>query len=452
MSRYEDFNLSPEIVPTNYPTQVPSAIGNSTVDVDPSTYLSREQDIALVLLQIFSSTLSLIGSSIIVFKILRSLHRSKSSTPYDRIILGLSSCDIVSSFTYMLAPFLLPRATSNRVWAFGNETTCTWLGFLAQLACYWAIWYNCVLSFYYLLTVRFGVKRKAFIRKYELWMHLSGAIFFPMTAIIGLMGNWYSEMRFAMMCWIGEVPKGCDRCWGLVVAYIFGAPSSIITLLAVVINNIIIVVFVRRNLLSSKRTTIRASSEFELSDIENSSLSPPRASSLSQKRVSQQKRLKKEAATQGFLYVTTFLLTFLPAFVIQIMEGMVATGEENLQQVYPLLVLNAMLLPLQGFFNVFVYVRPYYNRFRAQNPDDSMIRILKLALFDSNIPRISSAPISDRINGTKEAAGGSISSSNKHSVSKQSASNFSMSLDNIVEESNSTEQHDVGNNFSSSSC
>lgn len=409
MSRYEDFNLSPEIVPTNYPTQVPSAIGNSTVDVDPSTYLSREQDIALVLLQIFSSTLSLIGSSIIVFKILRSLHRSKSSTPYDRIILGLSSCDIVSSFTYMLAPFLLPRATSNRVWAFGNETTCTWLGFLAQLACYWAIWYNCVLSFYYLLTVRFGVKRKAFIRKYELWMHLSGAIFFPMTAIIGLMGNWYSEMRFAMMCWIGEVPKGCDRCWGLVVAYIFGAPSSIITLLAVVINNITIVVFVRRNLLSSKRTTIRASSEFELSDIENSSLSPPRASSLSQKRVSQQKRLKKEAATQGFLYVTTFLLTFLPAFVIQIMEGMVATGEENLQQVYPLLVLNAMLLPLQGFFNVFVYVRPYYNRFRAQNPDDSMITILKLALFDSNIPRISSAPISDRINGTKEAAGGSIS-------------------------------------------
>lgn len=279
-------------------------------------------------------------------------------------------------------------------------------------------------------------------------MHLSGAIFFPLTAIIGLMGNWYSEMRYAMMCWIGEVPKGCEGCWGVVVAYIFGAPSSIITLLSVVINNIIIVVFVRRNLLSSKRTTITTSSEFELSDIENSSLSPPPPSSLSQRRVSQQRLLKKEAAIQGILYVTTFLLTFLPAFVIQVIEGMVATGEENLQQVYPLLVLNAMLLPLQGFFNVFIYVRPNYNRFRAKNPDDSVIRILKLALFDTNIPRISSAPISDRMNAPKQAAGRTSSSSKKHSVSKQSASNFSMSLQNIVEENSSTEQHDDGNNFS----
>jgi len=433
MSRHQDFIFDEPIVSTNG-TVVET---NTTVDVAmTSTDLSEGQEIALILLQMCSATLSLIGSSLIVIKILRSLHRNNSSTPYDRIILGLSSCDIVASFTYMLAPFLLPSNTSNRVWAFGSDRTCTWLGFLAQLACYWAIWYNCILSFYYLLTVRFQVKRKEFTRKYELWMHLSGAIFFPLTAIIGLIGNWYSEMRYAMICWIGEVPKGCQGCWGVLVAYLFGAPSSIMTLLAVVINNIIIYVFVRRNLLSSTPSSA-ASSEFELTDIENSSQS---LSISSPQRVSKQQRLRKEAATQGFLYVTTFLLTFLPAFSIQVIEGMVKLGEENLQQVYPLLVLNAILLPLQGFFNVFIYVRPNYNRFKAKNPDDSMTSILKHALFDPNIPRISTAPLSGPSADPNRALERS-SSFKKYSESKKSAaSNFSMSLDNIVEENSSTEE------------
>ena len=193
-----------------------SVVAANTTDEMPvsSTDLSDSQEITLILLQIFSATLSLIGSSVIVFKILRSLHRKQPSTPYDRIILGLSMCDIGASCTYAVSPFLLPKDTSNRIWAFGNETSCTWLGFLAQLSIFWAIWYNCILryesfsrkirvslvsidcisfpltsilrtllvfSFYYLLTVRFRVKREVFTKKYELWMHLTGAIFFPVS-------------------------------------------------------------------------------------------------------------------------------------------------------------------------------------------------------------------------------------------------------------------------------
>ncbi len=153
------------------------------------TSLSDNQEKTLIILQICSATLSLIGSSVIVFKILRSSHQNKTSTPYERIILGLSSCDLVASLTYALGPFLLPSETSERVWAFGNDITCTWLGFLTQPACFWAIWYICILSFYFLLTVRFHVTRREFTRKYEFWMHLFGAVFFPLTAVIGLLGG-----------------------------------------------------------------------------------------------------------------------------------------------------------------------------------------------------------------------------------------------------------------------
>jgi len=357
--------------------------------------LSDSQEKILILLQIGSAILSVSGSGVIVCKILRSMKRS--SSPYDRIILGLSSCDFVSSFTYAVGPFLLPSDTSQRVWAFGNDTTCTWLGFFAQLACLWAIWYNCVLSFYYLLTVRFKVKRREFTRKYELWMHLPGAIFFPLTAFIGLVGNWYSEERFAMLCWIGEVPKGCydtGDCWGALVAFIFGASTTVITIFSVVINNIVIYVFVRKNLRSSPPSTAgsfefecksgsdsESESEGEMSDIEGSTTQGH----------SIRHQLRHEAAIQGFLYVSTFLLVFTPAFVMQVLEGMTNFGDENLSQMYPLLVLNSLLLPLQGFFNVFIYVRPSYKRFRAAQPEKSTLFVLQHALFDPNIPRLSAS-------------------------------------------------------------
>ena len=383
---YQDFDLETGADVIDDPAFAQLVYGNQsagtndtlvidTVDavVSSPTDLSDNQEILLILFQIFSAILSLIGSSVIVFKIVRHINQNNSSTPYDRIILGLSSCDIVSSFTYAVAPFLLPSNTSKRVWALGNDTTCTWIGFLAQLACFWAIWYNCILSFYYLLTVRFQVKRKDFTRKYELLLHLTGAIFFPLTSLIGLIGNWYSEMRYAMMCWIGEVPKGCKNCYGVPVAYTFGAFPTVVTLLSVITNNVIIYIFVLRKLSIPPPSTD--------SEVENSTTT---------QRFSTQQRLRKEAAMQGFLYVSTFLLTFLPAFAIQILEGMIPIGEENLQQMYPLLVLNSILMPLQGFFNVFIYIRPTYIRFSDANPDDSILVILKQALFDPNIPRISS--------------------------------------------------------------
>lgn len=115
--------------------------------------LTDSQEKVLSLLFVFSGTLSVLGSSIIVFKILKNL---KKATPYDRLMLGLSGFDIVASLTYILTPFILPQETSMRVWARGTDGTCTFLGFLSQLS-FAAVFYNCMLSFYYLLTVRFGV-------------------------------------------------------------------------------------------------------------------------------------------------------------------------------------------------------------------------------------------------------------------------------------------------------
>jgi len=333
-------------------------MNGETIDSFPtpttSTELSDNQEKVLYVLLICAATLSLIGSCTIVFKILRGMARNQTITPYDRIILGLSSCDIVASVTYAIGPFFLPTESSLRIWSFGSLQTCQALGFVNQFSCVAAIWYNCLLSFYYLLTVRFGVKRKEFRRKYEIWMHLS-VLFFPISALLGYHGSWYAEQDLYMSCWAKDP----------LVGYILGGIPVAITLLALIINNIVIYAFVRKTIQSIESSEFSAGPTLEVT-----------------------KRLKKEAATQGFLYVASFFGTVIPLVTIQILGGFGYTSDDQ-GKIYPLLVLNSIVLPLQGFFNVYIYLRPTYNRFRAADPDKSIYCILQQALFDPNIPKLS---------------------------------------------------------------
>jgi len=349
-------NLEDIIIWTNK-----TIMNDETVESFPtmtaSTELSDVQEIVLIVLLICAATLSLLGSCTIVFKILRGLARNQTTTPYDRIILGLSSCDIIASITYAIGPFLLPRETSLRVWSFGSPGTCQALGFFNQFSCIGAMYYNFILSFYYLLTVRFGVKRKEFQRKYELWMHLS-ALFFPISALIGYLGQWYAEQDLATSCWAKEA----------VVGYILGGVPVAVIFLTLIINNMVIYAYVRKTL--------------NLNNGSPESSTGPTITLV-------QKHLKNEAATQGFLYVGSFFVTVTPVFTIQVLGGILGYTKDDQGDIYPLLVLNSMVLPLQGFFNVYIYLRPMYTRFRAANPDKSICHILQQALFDPNIPKLS---------------------------------------------------------------
>jgi len=372
--------------------------------VGPLSDLSDNQEIALSVLQIVSAMLSLIGSSVIVYKIVRKFKKERT-TPYERIILGLSSFDILASITYALSPFLLPSETSQRVWAIGTKSTCSLLGFMSQFACFWAVWYNVLLSFYYLLTVRFQVKPKVFATKYELWMHLSGAIFFPITAFLGLWGDWYSEEALTMMCWIGDVPNNCRAdgvpCYTQLVAYIFGMIPTAIALISLIINNIVIYLFLRRTLRTKPTIPVVNSETSTEENIENGNSKQEQAKDCREEETLNGK-LIREVATQGMLYVAAWLLTIFPALLLSILDAAVDIDESDQSRLFPLLVLNSLLLPLQGFSNVFIYVRPSYRRFRSKNPEKPAWFVLKQALFDPNIPRLCATTATSSMGASKD--------------------------------------------------
>ena len=339
-------------------TMVPT----SPLHLSEISSLSDAQEKALSVLRVVSATLSVVGSFMIIYRVKRNNRRQ---TPYDRIMTGLSACDIIASVSQALMPFLLPSKSSQRVWASGNDTTCSMLGFLQQFA-FSAVWYNGMLSYYYLAIIRFGVKPQEFAKRYEILVHFFSLSFFVITASLGVGFGIYSEMEITQGCWIGEFPAGCearDDCVGNSIAWVFGGFPTLFSFVSIAINNWVVFFHVRHT--TFKLLHSQASHQLR---------------SLNELRL-------KEVATQGFLYVAGFFCTYTAAFAIRVLEsfGFDAANEAD---IFWLLALNACFLPAQGFFNMFIFTRPNYMRVRVAYPHQSTLWTLRKACFDPDIPNL----------------------------------------------------------------
>jgi len=311
--------------------------------------LSDEQVKVLIVLTICSASLSVMGSTAIVFKILRDWILNRCTTPYDRIVLGLSTFDILASISFTIDRFLQPSETSPSPWSFGNPATCQISGFITQLVVPWATWYNCILSYYFHFTVLSQVRLNNFVREYEPWMHLSG-IYFLITAIIGYSGGWYDEQLLVGGCWVTDS----------LIKWIFGGITLMFTYFSMVVNYCVIYSVLRLSL----RSEDVSGPEFV------------------------QEKLKREAMTMMLLYIAFFFVTVSPHFLVHLLETYFGYGYYNAGKIYPLMILQVTTLPLQGFFNFFIYTKPMYTRFRAANPNKPMYFVIHQALFNPDVPTL----------------------------------------------------------------
>lgn len=77
--------------------------------------LTDVQKKVLVILPIPSALLSIFGSTIIII-MLWKVRIIKTWIPYQRLLLAMSICDIISSITLAIGSFLYPQETSDKVW------------------------------------------------------------------------------------------------------------------------------------------------------------------------------------------------------------------------------------------------------------------------------------------------------------------------------------------------
>lgn len=236
-------------------------MNSSAVDGELSLSLTDAQTEVMSICMVISGLLSMFGSTTIVYRVIKKKGNTK---PFDRIMLGLSSFDIIGSFSFVLTPFALPAATSPRVWAAGNHASCSFLGYLSQLSI-GAAWYSCILSFYFLATLRLRVPNDDFAVRFEPYIHFLSIFYFLFTATMGVPFNLYSETelgkilyRMSMFrldwiqnshiviistglgCWVtNTIPFDCtetDDCIGHIVAWFYGGLCLFFTMFALPLN------------------------------------------------------------------------------------------------------------------------------------------------------------------------------------------------------------------------
>jgi len=373
---------------------------------------SRSQELALAILPIPSAILSVIGSSVIIYMSVATRHKRKW-TPYTRLLLGLSFYDIVGSVTLAIATFLRDENTSPRPFSFGTSTSCSMVGAFNQLS-YGTLVYNGMLSLYFLFTARFGFSNAYIARVIEPWMHIICNGFSVSTSVAALAIGAYGEMAHANGCWVADYPRGCGQgpeCTSRLIGWLYFGLPSILIFICLFINNLIIFMFVRRHTKrrTSKRISAvttqlqtgrnRSSSSSQEEEDESASseflkrkyatnetyLRDDQDSRLSSQLRDQAERLRL-VSTQAFLYVFFFLLCNVWTGVVGMIESSGDTKEKELQcmvDYYVFFALQAALAPLNGLFNMLVFVRPKYHLCRLGFPRETRLWVVRRTIFGS---------------------------------------------------------------------
>jgi hypothetical protein len=129
-------------------------------------------------------------------------------TPYHRLLLGLSLLDVLYSFWAGLSTIPVP-ASSGAIYGFGTTATCSMQGFFTQFVAANPI-YMASLSVYFMLKIRYNISDDFFHRKLEVWFHLIPWAFAIGTGSMGVGLKIFNPMSIPEMgCWLGSYPANC---------------------------------------------------------------------------------------------------------------------------------------------------------------------------------------------------------------------------------------------------
>jgi hypothetical protein len=197
-----------------------------------SNKLSYRQRYILALTRTLFGSLSLIASSIIIYKIyLRyAQHKKKTSScpsnvvsgsfrrsnqssnggmnTYYRMILGVSILDVMHAFWTAISVLPTPPS-SGGVFAHGTTATCSAQGFFAQLTTP-IVLYMATLNTYFMLKIRYNIADNVIVRRYEFWFHAIPIVFWLVTGFTGLALKIFNTIALPELgCWIAPYPRGC---------------------------------------------------------------------------------------------------------------------------------------------------------------------------------------------------------------------------------------------------
>ena len=352
--------------------------------------LTARQEKAVAIIPIFTAGASIFGSIAVIASVVHE-HRRKRTNPYLRIMLALSSFDVLSSITIALGHFAVPASFSDRVWSFGNESTCIAAATIWQLSECGVVFYSGYLSFYFLLTIRFGMTAKNFARQVEPWMHGLAIVWSVGTAIFGATIGMFGPQIFISGCWVKRQPKGFNKRINLstvALSWVILGGVWFVFFVAVCINYLIIFKFVRSTIARGRRHTSTFHSKFSRQDscsldfeLESNNNNFPKRS---RRSLDSQSRRIQEVATQGGFYVLAFTISNVTYAVARNFAVTVDNISDE-RRWFPFMVFHQLVVPLQGAMNMAVYFRPKYIRCRSRFSDQTRLWALRRSIFGESV-------------------------------------------------------------------
>ena len=422
----------------------------------PASY-PHWQQVTIPLLSGLSGTFSVAGSSTIVYALLRGIGDRSNATANaanataatnsnklqmdvkNRYLFGLCIADILNSLVFVFWSLPQPVDSPNTWGAIGNKQTCDLQGFMNQLGGMGSI-YQGALSHYYYLSICMGMSQQDIsAHRYE-WRWNAVAVLFPLaTATIGLV-PLDSYAYGSNGCWFMPSPFGCQNNTGIacergeraiMFAWLFmGVPLVVLQL---VIGYHMLQIYrsiktmcervgqrifpsmsssamnspssLTTSNVKSPLSTSASVGEENDSNTNNRTLSntnsglqqlPEAAQASIQQQQEQQRQQEqlspleertRQAGIQAILYVLAYFVTHIWAFAVYHFDVFVAPVPFVIQ------ALNQFFWPLQGFFNVFIFLRPRILAIQKKQPEASYWKALSLALFrfEEVVPQVGAA-------------------------------------------------------------
>eukprot|EP00977_Amphora_coffeiformis_P003407 scaffold630_cov174-Amphora_coffeaeformis.AAC.27 len=347
----------------------------STLPLQNILGFSEAQRISLAVTKTTMGTVSLLGSSMLIWHASYRLflhkrkqsslannnsqhnnhhHRQHGVSPtFQRLILGMSIVDAISSLVSGSLNTVLTRSDSGGWGAMGNQLTCSFSGFFNQLQLAVPL-YNAGLSVYFLVTISYPFR--VFRQNGKMMMMMDGLMrksYPKLDAGLNLILSGSSFYRDDWDCTRGPKDESMQL---TLVRWMSFYPMIAACLVLLVVNLLIFCVVVRRECKSRQHT-------FAASDNHRSN-----------KQI-------RTVAFQNLLYVGAMVNT-----VVWLLLANVATffGGVPERFFFPLYFLYCISFPAQGFWIFLVYIRPQYLFIRRQRKLGRVRAFLEAAMHFSD--------------------------------------------------------------------
>ena len=312
-----------------------------------STFSAKQKAVA-ILPKPFS-LLSIIGSSYIVYHVLKNPKRRRA-VQY-QILLGLSLADIMASISFFVGTWPIPAYVNDEqptvYLASGTDPLCDAHGFFVQATIMTPV-YNAALSLYYVMVVKMGWNESK-IKKLRWWFHVFPLAIGLGTAIAGQVLQLYGNAT--LWCWIS--PSSGNEQWNLYRWAFYYGILWFMALVIIIPSMIVIFVHVRKQEAAAAKWRHGQSQ-------------------------AQQYANSRKVAMQGISFSASFIATWIFPTLTRLMQAI------NGVTYYPLVVLFAIFLPLQGFFNAGCFLRPKYLKYRKDNPHASIVMLVRTCVFSGD--------------------------------------------------------------------